>query len=132
MQEEDLVQQLMIAEDRSAMSIFMAYSDDRFEAAFNMDVWLKSGFIPKHIKEYCREELRKLRNAQKIRAPHHHVPPPYSPFENGLAGRFRARLRMGCWSRMAVVEARDVDPREPWPDGRDRPQDQALSDGPDR
>lgn len=32
-----------------------------------------------------------------------------------------------AWRRdLAVVEARDVDPREPWPDGRDRAQDQAL------
>jgi dsDNA-binding SOS-regulon protein len=76
MQKEDLVQQLMMEEDRSAMSIFMAYSRDRFEAAFNMSVWLKSGFIPKHIKEYCREELCKLRNVRKIRTLHHHVPPP--------------------------------------------------------
>jgi hypothetical protein len=65
MREEDLVQQLMMEADRSAMSIFMAYSDDRFEAAFNMAVWLKSGFIPKHIKEYCKEELHNLHSTQK-------------------------------------------------------------------
>ena len=30
-------------------------------------------------------------------------------------------------ARVGVLQIRDVDPREPWPDGRDRPQDQAVS-----
>ncbi|MGE3291110.1 MAG: hypothetical protein AB7I59_05140, partial [Geminicoccaceae bacterium] len=47
--------------------------------------------------------------------------------ETGGYDPLRARLRMGCWFGAAVVEARDVEPREPWPDGRDRAQEQALS-----
>jgi short-chain fatty acids transporter len=37
------------------------------------------------------------------------------------------RLRKVVAARLRVIQARDVDPREPWPDGRDCPQDQALS-----
>ena len=36
------------------------------------------------------------------------------------------RLRMVVAARRVVIQARDVDPREPWPDGRDRTQDEAL------
>ena len=36
------------------------------------------------------------------------------------------RLRMVVAARRVVIQARDVDPKEPWPDGRDRTQDEAL------
>jgi hypothetical protein len=39
----------------------------------------------------------------------------------------RARLKKVVAARVGVIHVRDVDPREPWPDGRDRPQDQAIS-----
>ena len=39
---------------------------------------------------------------------------------------------MGWRIELGVVEARDVDPSDPWPDGRDRAEDEALSDRPDR
>ena len=68
MQDPDLVQQLMMEEDRSAMSVFLAYSDDRSEASFNLSVWLKCGFIPKHIKQYCGEELYKRHRAVPVQA----------------------------------------------------------------
>jgi hypothetical protein len=40
--------------------------------------------------------------------------------------KLRACLRMFVATRRVVIQARDVDPREPWPDGRDCPQHQAL------
>ena len=36
------------------------------------------------------------------------------------------RLRMVVAARRVVIQARDVDPKEPWSDGRDRTQDEAL------
>ncbi len=46
----------------------------------------------------------------------------------GVGGHpVRDRLRMVVAARRGVIQAWDVDPREPWPDGRDRPQDQAVS-----
>lgn len=36
------------------------------------------------------------------------------------------RLRMVVAARCGMIQARDVDPREPWPDGRYCTQDQAL------
>lgn len=36
------------------------------------------------------------------------------------------RLRMGWRGDLAVVEAWDVEAREPWPDGRDRPQGPSI------
>jgi hypothetical protein len=39
----------------------------------------------------------------------------------------RARLRKIVSARGAVIQAPDVDPRDPRPDGRDCPQDQAVS-----
>ncbi len=38
------------------------------------------------------------------------------------------RLRMVVAARGGMIQARDVDPRDPWPDGRHCPQDQAVSD----
>ena len=35
-------------------------------------------------------------------------------------------LRMVVAARRGMIQARDVDPREPWPNGRNRTQDQAL------
>jgi hypothetical protein len=40
----------------------------------------------------------------------------------------RDRLRMVVAARCGMIQARDVDPREPRPDGRHCPQDQAVSD----
>jgi hypothetical protein len=40
----------------------------------------------------------------------------------------RDRLRMVVAARCRMIQARDVDPREPRPDGRHCPQDQAVSD----
>ena len=40
----------------------------------------------------------------------------------------RARLRMVVAASAVVIGVWDVDPREPWPDGRDYTQDQAVSD----
>jgi hypothetical protein len=40
----------------------------------------------------------------------------------------RDRLKMFVAARDGMIQARDVDPREPRPDGRHRAQDQALSD----
>jgi len=40
---------------------------------------------------------------------------------------FRDRLRMVAAVSAAVIQAWDVDPREPWPDGRYCAEDQALS-----
>jgi hypothetical protein len=39
----------------------------------------------------------------------------------------RDRLKMLVAARGGMIQARDVDPREPRPDGRNRAQDQALS-----
>ena len=36
------------------------------------------------------------------------------------------RSRMGWRGNLAVVEAWDVEAREPWPDGRDRPQGPSI------
>ena len=36
-------------------------------------------------------------------------------------------LRMVLAARADMIQARDVDPREPWPDGRNCPPDQAVS-----
>jgi hypothetical protein len=46
----------------------------------------------------------------------------------GVEMVLRDRLRMVVAARGEVIQARDVDPREPWPYGRDRPQDEAVSD----
>jgi SnoaL-like protein len=43
------------------------------------------------------------------------------------AESLRARLRTVVAARVEMIQARDVDPREPWPNGRDSPQDEAVS-----
>ena len=51
----------------------------------------------------------------------------FERYSNNVA-ILRDRLRMVVAASTAVIQARDVDPREPWPDGRYRAQDQALPD----
>ena len=43
-----------------------------------------------------------------------------------VANDLSDRLRMAVAARPVVIQGRDVDPREPWPDGRHRTQDQAV------
>ena len=57
---------------------------------------------------------------------------PSSPGNLGRGRRAKAiflrdRLRMVVVTSMGVIQAWDVDPTEPWPDGRHCPQDQAVS-----
>ena len=56
----------------------------------------------------------------------------YSQYQSGVIDGYTAplrdRLRMVVAAWCGMIQARDVDPREPWPDGRHRPQDQAVSD----
>jgi DGQHR domain-containing protein len=48
--------------------------------------------------------------------------------EQRIIARLRDRLRMVVAARCGMIQARDVDPREPRPDGRHCPQDQAVSE----
>ncbi len=51
----------------------------------------------------------------------------YTGTRSNIADLLRARLRKVVAARRFVIHAWYVDPREPWPDGRDCPQNQAVS-----
>jgi DNA invertase Pin-like site-specific DNA recombinase len=88
------------------------------------------------LAEFERELIRARTSKGRSRAKAHGVkmgrPPKLTPHQKKEAlfrpeaGKLRDRLRMVAAASAAVIQAWDVDPREPWPDGRHRAQDQAL------
>ena len=55
-----------------------------------------------------------------------HEPTPLPRRSLRLVQALSDRLRMVVAARRGMIQAWDVDPREPWPDGRYCTQDQAL------
>ena len=70
-----------------------------------------------------------ISEANQLRTAYHDAVGTTSLARNGLALTLiplSDRLRMVVAARRVVIQVWDVDPKEPWPDGRDRTQDEAL------
>ena len=81
---------------------------------------------------YSRGEVFTRRTATVMRRIGHSIMATgYSPFLLGPVAHLRDRLKMVVAARAGVIQALDVDTREPWPNGRDCPQDEAVSERPD-